>query len=89
MTPFGMSRGRTAALAVSVCAAVVLSAGAEASIHGWRYEPGTAGTIAADPDAALVFDGYDASQCGCLCKSPIDRRGSDLLFMLCSVTETA
>lgn len=46
MTPFGMSRGCTAALAVSVCAAVVLSAGAEASIHGWRYEPGTAGTIA-------------------------------------------
>lgn len=46
MTPFGMSRGRTAVLAVSVCAAMVLSAGADASIHGWRYEPGAAGTTA-------------------------------------------
>lgn len=46
MTPFGMSRGHTAVLAVSFCAAMVLSAGANASIHGWRYEPGIAGTLA-------------------------------------------
>jgi uncharacterized protein (TIGR03382 family) len=59
MTPSGSLRGRSAMLMLSVCAAVVVGADVQASVHGWDYTPGAPGISSID-NSGGTFAAIDA-----------------------------